>query len=147
MPQGRLGRSRAGPVPESGSVTAEFAVSMPAFVLVLVIALSGLAAALDHVRCVDAARLGARALARGDPQASALALAHRAAPDRAVVQVSGTGDLVTVTVQAHRPVLGSGFGWTVTGVATAVREGAVAAVGPGPTWSVPRLGDRETSVT
>ncbi len=120
---------------------------MPAFILVLVVALSGVAAALDQVRCIDAARLGARALARGDPQASALALARRAAPDRAGVQVSGTGELVTVTVQAHRRVLGSGIGWTVTGVATAVREGTAAAVAPGRLRLASQVGDRETGVT
>ncbi len=36
--------------------TAEFAVAMPAVVLVLALSLSALAAGLDQIRCVDAAR-------------------------------------------------------------------------------------------
>ena len=45
--------------------TAELAVAIPTLVLVLFVALSALATVTDQVRCVDAARATARALARG----------------------------------------------------------------------------------
>ena len=51
---------------QSGMVTAEFAVVLPAIVLVLGLSLGALGLALDQVRCVDAARAGARAASRGD---------------------------------------------------------------------------------
>lgn len=59
----RRGRCRDG-----GAVTAEAAMALPvlvAFVLALVWAL---AAAADQIRCVDAARAGARAAARSEPE-------------------------------------------------------------------------------
>ena len=46
--------------------TAELAVVLPAVLLVLAVALSALGLAIDQIRCVDAARAGARAAARGD---------------------------------------------------------------------------------
>ena len=41
-------------------VTAEFAVVLPAVVFVLALCLGAMGLALDQVRCVDAARAGAR---------------------------------------------------------------------------------------
>ena len=50
--------------------TAELAVVLPAVLLVLAVALSALGLAIDQIRCVDAARAGARAAARGDTAAA-----------------------------------------------------------------------------
>lgn len=80
--------------------TAEFAVAVPAVVLVLAICLTGLLAGLDQVRCVDAAHLAARAAARGDAPDRVRDLARRAAPDGAVVSVSRRGAEVEVVVRS-----------------------------------------------
>ena len=108
--------------------TAELAVAIPTLVLVLFVALSALATLTDQVRCVDAARATARALARGDEQASALSAGERLAPAGATfrVTVSGAGYGSQVTVEVRgRPA--PGLGWlgtraTPTGHAVAERE-------------------------
>ncbi|WP_317183088.1 TadE family type IV pilus minor pilin, partial [Intrasporangium sp.] len=69
---------------EAGMVTAELAVAIPVVVLVLLGCLAGLSAAVDQVRCVDAARLASRAAARGDSPLRVHELAQRGAPDGAV---------------------------------------------------------------
>ena len=66
-------------------VTAELALTLPAVVLVLVICLSALSWGVDRVRCVDAARVAVRELARGE----APALLRRAGAARAIL--SGPG--------------------------------------------------------
>src|SRR5205085_12627019 len=71
---GRPARDR-----QRGSVTAEFGVALPAFVLVLALGLGAVAAATAQLRCVDAARAGARAVARGETVAAAIAAARAAA--------------------------------------------------------------------
>jgi Flp pilus assembly protein TadG len=45
---------------EAGMVTAEFAVALPAFVLVVLAALCGVALVTAQLRCVDAAAVAAR---------------------------------------------------------------------------------------
>ena len=104
--------------------TAELAVALPTLVLVLFVALSALSTVTDQVRCLDAARAGARALARGDDQEQALSSARRLAPPGATFAVSGTGAEVTVVVRG-RPA--PGLRWlgsraTPTGRAVAAME-------------------------
>ncbi len=83
--------------------TAELAVALPVVVLVLVVCLSAVRWGVDQVRCVDAARVVARELARGDPQAQAVAHGRQAAPAQARIEVSRTPRLVVVTVSAPAP--------------------------------------------
>ncbi|NMM24755.1 MAG: pilus assembly protein TadE [Phycicoccus sp.] len=78
--------------------TAEFAVVLPAVVLVLALSLGALGLAWDQIRCVDAARAGARAASRGDTAQAVILVASRAAPSGAEVSMSATGDLVRVSV-------------------------------------------------
>jgi len=59
-------------------------VVLPAVVFVLALSLGALGLALDQVRCVDAARAGARAASRGDSDGAVALVAHRAAPSGAV---------------------------------------------------------------
>jgi hypothetical protein len=102
-------------------VTAELAVAVPVVVVVLALGLAAIRVGVDQVRCVDAARLAARALARGDSEASARAVASTAGPPGAVVAVSSGGAEVSVHVSAARDLAG----WrvvTVSGSATAARE-------------------------
>ena len=83
---------------QRGMVTAEFAVVLPAVVLVLALSVGALGLALDQIRCVDAARAGARAAARGDSAAAVLLVARRVAPSDALVSVETTDDVVSVSV-------------------------------------------------
>ena len=102
-------------------VTAELAVAVPVIVVVLGLGLSAIRLGIDEVRCVDAARLAARALARGDSEGSARALAVSAGPPGASVVVGITGAEVSATVSASRDLAG----WrmvTVRGSATAIQE-------------------------
>lgn len=64
---------------DDGSVTAEFAVALPAVAVVLAACLLGLQVAGTQLRLQDAAALAARALARGDPPGSAVGLVAGAA--------------------------------------------------------------------
>lgn len=89
-------------------VTAELALTLPAVVLVLVICLSALSWGVDRVRCVDAARVAVRELARGESTDRALGLAERTAPDGAAIDVSRSGRDVSVTVTSPAPA-GLGF--------------------------------------
>ncbi|MGO1166942.1 MAG: TadE family type IV pilus minor pilin [Janibacter sp.] len=84
-------------------VTAELALTFPAIVLVLVICLSAVSWGVDQVRCVDAARVAVRELARGESQQRAVGDAGRTAPDGASVDVSRSGTDITVSVTAPAP--------------------------------------------
>ena len=108
---------------EDGMVTAEFAVVLPAVVFVLALSLGALGLALDQVRCVDAARAGARAAARGDSYGAVLQVTRRAAPSAAQVSLSTAGDLVQVSVLS-RPRVGANLpGWLrASSTASAARE-------------------------
>jgi hypothetical protein len=99
----RGGRPFVGPprYAAQGMVTAEFAVVLPAVILVLGLSLGALGLAMDQVRCVDAARTGARAASRGDSPDAVVLLARRAAPSEAQVTVVTSGDLVRVSVVAR----------------------------------------------
>lgn len=84
---------------QRGSVTAEAALVIPALVVVLALGLGSIAVAIDEVRCVDAARAGARAAARGESRSLVMARVRSGAPDGSTVSISD-GAEVTVTVVA-----------------------------------------------
>lgn len=111
--------------------TAELAAALPALVAILLVSVGLLSAASAQLRCQDAARLGARSVARGDSAADSTALARSAAPPGASVQLASSGAgaegaLVRVRVSAvvrlpgplgsHVPSL------TVSGAAAALDE-------------------------
>ena len=98
-------------------VTAELAVAIPSVVLVLATCLVALGAAVDQIRCVDAARLAGRAAARGDPMAKVHDLAARAAPGGALVEIGATADGVRVTVTVRTAAWGGLPGWDVAATA------------------------------
>jgi hypothetical protein len=104
-------------------VTAELAVAISVVVLVLATCLAAIGVAVDQVMCVDAARIAARAAARGDPAGQVRSLALAAAPDGARVQLheAPAGVAVTVSVRV------GGWGgllpsWTVSAVGVTPRE-------------------------
>jgi hypothetical protein len=108
---------------DRGMVTAELAVAIPVVVVVLALGLSAVRLGIDEIRCVDAARLAARALARGDSEAVARSAAASAAPAGADIALGARGSEVSATVSASRDLAG----WrviTVRGAATAAREEA-----------------------
>lgn len=111
---------------ERGMVTAELAVIAP-FALVLVLLLVWTASlGITQVRLVDAAREGARVVARGEPERSAAALARRLAPAGSSVRVVTDRDgTVTVHVE-HRSRPPLWFGGTVG--SRTLRASAVAAL-------------------
>ncbi|MEU4999756.1 TadE family type IV pilus minor pilin [Streptomyces sp. NPDC021622] len=88
---------------DAGFVTAEAAVVLPTLVLFTMALVWALLAASAQIQCVDAARAGARAMARQDPESAAVAAARQAAPRGASVAVRRDGDLVRVAVVANSP--------------------------------------------
>lgn len=106
-------------------VTAETAVVLPVLLMVLAGAVAAVVVVGAQLRCVDAAREGARAAARGEPVGVVVELAGRAAPGGAAVDVGGAGDQVSVTVSAAVAPLGP-LPWRVevSATATGVREPA-----------------------
>lgn len=87
-------------------VTAETAVVLPVLLLVLVCAVAAVTVVGAQLRCVDAAREGARAAARGETEAVVGELAGRVAPPAAVTTVRAAGDRVRVTVSVEVAPLG-----------------------------------------
>jgi hypothetical protein len=79
------------------------AVALPSLVIVLAIALAAIDLGLAQVRCVDAARIGARLLARGEPELSVVGEVKAAAPEGAQVQVTSAGSRVSVVVTGSVP--------------------------------------------
>jgi Flp pilus assembly protein TadG len=102
-------------------VTAETAVVLPVLLLVLAAAVSAVVVVGAHLRCLDAAREGARAAARGDDVAAVRAVTARAAPEEATTEVAFDGLRVRVTVTAVVPALGP-LPFTVRVSASAVAE-------------------------
>ncbi|MER8197030.1 TadE family type IV pilus minor pilin [Streptomyces microflavus] len=88
---------------DRGAVTAEAAVVIPVLVAFAMVLLWALVAASAQIQCVDAARAGARAAARSEPEAAVLAAARDAAPSGARVAVGRAGELWRVTVEAPTP--------------------------------------------
>ncbi len=109
-------------------MTAETAMVLPVLALLLAVALWSIAIAAAQLRCIDAARDGARAVARGESDAVATEVARSAAPSGAQIDLREDGDRVVVVVS-----LRAGFGSgplaaipapTVSATATTVAESA-----------------------
>jgi hypothetical protein len=95
-------------------------VALPALVLVLGVALAALDLGVAQVRCVDAARTGARLLARGDPPEAARAAALGSAPRGSTWTMHAADGDVTVTVTAPLPNILRGWSSVPAATATAV---------------------------
>jgi hypothetical protein len=106
-------------------VTAETAVVLPALTVVLALVLWAVAAVTAQLACVDAARLAARALARGEQEAAVRAVVQQAAPSGASVSLGASDDHVVAEVSASvgvtLPAIGR-VGVPVHGRAVAARE-------------------------
>ncbi|WP_436232817.1 TadE family type IV pilus minor pilin [Actinacidiphila alni] len=117
---------RGRPRPDGGYVTAEAAMVIPVLVALTAALIWGLMAAAAQVRCVDAARAGARAAARSEAPGDVRRVAREAAPPGARVSVTRSGDLIRVTVTVPAPR----FPITVRAEAVALAEDAVGGGGP-----------------
>ena len=124
-----VGRSRRrNPRPEElGSVTAEFAVALPAVTAVLALCLGAASTGVAQVKLEESARAAARAAARGEIRA----VVERIDPAQSV-QVSAAngepGEASQVQVVVTRPapgVIGSATGWTLRAEAHARQEGGI----------------------
>ncbi|MCU1547076.1 MAG: pilus assembly protein TadE [Arthrobacter sp.] len=110
-------------------MTAEFAVALPAVVLLLALLLAGSAAGVTQLRLEEAARAGARALARGEDAAAVNAIARRLAGESAGTAVASDGDWLSVTVSGRVPgAVGSLMPWTLSARAWARVESSEPAV-------------------
>jgi Flp pilus assembly protein TadG len=109
---------------DRGAFTAELAAGLPALMILLLTGLTAVGAVTAQARCLDAAREGALAAARGGPGAETAA---RIAPADARISLNEGQDTVTVTVRAPMPMLGGHL------PAITVRAEAVAAREPEPT--------------
>lgn len=94
---------------ERGAVTAELALALPTLLAVTVGLVWLLSVGAAQVRTVDAAREAARALARGDDTAQAVAVGQRVAPPGVRVTVSRSGDRVTARARGRVPGPGGLF--------------------------------------
>jgi TadE-like protein len=105
---------------DSGAVTVEAAIALGAFITVLALALGAISAAIDQLRCIDAAREAARLVARGEGD-RARAVAADIAPTSANVTITVRGDRIEVEVRAE-PVNGLLPGLQLHGAAFAIAE-------------------------
>ncbi|SEO42470.1 TadE family type IV pilus minor pilin [Actinacidiphila rubida] len=121
---GPPGRTHAG---DRGYVTAETAMIIPLLVTLTGLLIWGVMAAVAQVRCVDAARAGAREAARSEPSSEVLQAAREAAPAGAEVSVRRDGDMVRVRITVPAPR----FPVTLTAEAAALAEDSVGG-GDGP---------------
>jgi Flp pilus assembly protein TadG len=91
-------RRRRGDDP--GSVTAETALALPAVALVALVIVGVGSLGVAQLRCVDAARAGARLAARGESWARVVTRAAAIAPSGAVVTVGSVGSEAVVDVRS-----------------------------------------------
>ena len=120
-----------------GAVTAEFAVALPAVLLLLALLLAGSAAGVTQLRLEEAARAGARALARGEDAAAVDMIVRQLAGASAASAVASDGGWLSVTVSGKVPgAVGSLLPWTLTARAWTRGEtsGPTAAARVPPAW-------------
>ena len=105
---------------DRGAVTAEFAVALPALLLIVTFALGAVDAVLAKVQCVDAARDAALVAARGGDGQT---VGAGRAPRGATVRITRGADSVEVTVTLRVSPLGAHLGsFRVTAASTATVE-------------------------
>jgi hypothetical protein len=101
--QGGTGRwgwtNRARPTSASGSVTAEFAIAMPALMVIISMLVAVSHILLAKSACMDAAYRGARMAARGEETSRIRSASLDVAPEHAVVLISSRDTRVVVVVK------------------------------------------------
>ncbi|MET3921945.1 TadE family type IV pilus minor pilin [Arthrobacter sp. UYEF20] len=108
-------------------MTAEFAVALPAVMLLLALLLAGSAAGVTQLRFEEAARAGVRALARGEGAAAVDGIVRRLAGESAGSAVTSDGGWLSVTVSGRVPgSVGSLVPWTLSARSWALSESSPA---------------------
>lgn len=120
-------RPRADSADDLGTATAELAVALPAVALAAAVVAGVAQVAVAQLGCVDAARVGARAAARGDDPERVVELARGAAgpsdrPASVEVQADPPSALVVRVRRRVHLVLRGGPSVLVAGEASAERE-------------------------
>ena len=111
---------------DRGAATVEIAVALPSLVVIVMVAVAAVTVVTAQLRCVDAAREGARAAARGEGAAIVRDIAGQVAPGRASVTVTVEAGRVAVGVSTTiRLLSGRGPSITVVGRAVAAAEPGV----------------------
>lgn len=83
---------------EGGAVTVEMALALPVLISLLLLGLWSIGLVVLNIRCIDAARDVARAVARGDSPDQAQAIGHRMVPAATIAITRAESDIhVTVT--------------------------------------------------
>ena len=108
---------------QAGAITAEFAVALPAVVLLLAFLLAGGAAGLTQLRLEEAARAGARAYARGESGEAVEGIVQRIAGADTAANIASDDGWVRVKTSART---GGGLGvlipWTLSADADVPQE-------------------------
>lgn len=115
--------------------------ALPAVLLLFALLLAGAAAGMTQLRLEEAARAGARALARGEDAATVDGIVRRLAGESATSAVSSDGGWLAVTVSARvQGTAGPLVPWTLTARVWAWRESA-----DSPAITVPRRAPAQRS--
>ncbi len=115
LPQSAGRRRDPDPGKARGAVTAEFAVALPAVLLLLALLLAGAAAGVTQLRLEEAARAGARALARGEDAGVVEGIVRTLAGATATAAVGADGEWLSVTASDRTGgPLGATIPWTLT---------------------------------
>ena len=126
---------------DRGAVTAEAALALCSLVAVMTLVVAAVAGACAHLRCLDAAREGARLVARGEPDRAREAAAV-IAPRGARIAIAVAGDQVRVDVST--PTVPGLPGLTFDAHAVGVLEPAALPASAGP--ARPFAGAPDTAV-
>jgi hypothetical protein len=119
----RPARQRSRPGRDDGTATAELAAVLPVLAAATLLGVWAVLAGAAHLRCVDAAGEGARALSRGEAPADVERIVREVAPPGATVEVAREGDLVVVSVDVRVSWPGP---WRPSGPTVQVGDRAVA---------------------
>jgi len=103
-------------------VTAELAAAMPVAAGLTIIAVGLIGVGIDGIRCVDAARVGARASARGDPDSAVSTAVRSVAPAGASLALGGDDRTVSATVRVVRSLPGGWGTFDLGATSNAARE-------------------------
>lgn len=114
---------------DEGAVTAEFAVALPAVIVVLALCLGAASVGIAQSRLEESARVAARAFARGDNLAAVQHEVSRIDPNvnlrvQTVQEASGARQVRVQVERAAPGVIGSITGWKLQATATARVEGS-----------------------
>ncbi|WP_305039968.1 TadE family type IV pilus minor pilin [Frankia sp. Cj3] len=98
LPHAAAAGSKRRTADDSGQATAELAFAIPSLILVLLISIWLVSAVAIQARCAEAARVGARAAARGETDETVRLWSGRAAPHGSEISITRGFNFVVVRV-------------------------------------------------